>query len=125
MSSDQKDPKDQKKYRWEDMIFSTFERIASTPGRLRDPKESLASAFDWVKDVREEIADRVKEEVATRVRKLDWNQMPNRVAEHLAQNFNLKIEAKLTWEPKHQPVKVDNIPQDPDHQDFQESDSER
>lgn len=82
---------------WEEFLFGTIEKIASTPSRLKDPKESISSAFDWMKGIREEIGERVKEEVSQRIGKLDFNQIANKVADHLAKNYEMKIDARVQW----------------------------
>ncbi|TVQ78445.1 MAG: hypothetical protein EA369_06990 [Bradymonadales bacterium] len=90
----------EKKGGWEELIFTAFERVASTSSRLKDPRESVSSAFDWMKGIQKDIQDRIKEEVTNRVSKIDWNIMGNRVADHLAKNYRLKLKAELEWLPK-------------------------
>lgn len=85
---------------WEDVLFNTFERLAAAPSRLKDPKESLSSAFDWMKGMREDIEDRIKEEVSLRVGKIDWDQLAKKVGDHMAKNYELEIDAKIRWKPK-------------------------
>jgi len=89
------DPKDSKKG-WEELLFGTLEKIVATPGKLKDPQ----SAIDWFKGLREDLQDRIKEEIAGQVSKIDLPVLAKKVSEHLAQNYDLKIEAKFSWEPK-------------------------
>lgn len=97
--TDEKNKKSETKG-WEDLIFGTFEKIAQAPNRLKDPKETMNFAFDWVKGMRGEVQERVKEEISARIGKLDFNQIAKRVADHLADNYQVKISATLSWEPK-------------------------
>lgn len=81
---------------WEDLIFNTIERLAATPGKIKEP----GAAFDWIKNLREDVQDRVKEEIAQRVAKIDWNRLARGVSKNLAENYELHIDAKLSWTPK-------------------------
>ena len=124
-----KNPQDHDRRRmWEDLLFGTIDRIAATPGKLKDPKESITSAFDWVKGIREEVGDRVKEEVSSRIGKLDFNQIASKVADHLAKNYEVKVDARVRWVKKEQAFssqvsqKVsDSEPVDVEVQDMEEN----
>lgn len=85
---------------WEDLLFSTFEKIASAPSKLKDPKDSMVSAVDWVRGFQKEVQDRVKDEVGQRLAKIDWNVMSARVADHLAKNYRMRVSAEVEWLPK-------------------------
>jgi len=89
------EPKDGKKG-WEELLFGTLEKIAATPGKLRDPQ----SAIDWFKGLREDLQDRIKQEIAGQVSKIDLPDLAKKVSQHLAENYDLKVEAKFSWEPK-------------------------
>lgn len=99
-SSDNSKGQQHSKRVWEDVLFNTFERLAAAPSRLKDPKESISSAFDWMKGMREDIEDRIKEEVSLRVGKIDWDQLAKKVGDHMAKNYELEIDAKIRWKPK-------------------------
>jgi len=100
--------RDQRKS-WDDLIFSTLEKIAATPGKLKDPKDSISGAFEWVRGLREEAQDRIKEEVSARIGKLDWNQLAERVGDHLAKKYQIKVSATVEWVPKEQPTVDVNV----------------
>jgi len=89
------EPKDPKKG-WEELLFGTLEKIVATPGKLKDPQ----SAIDWFKGLREDLQDRIKEEIAGQVSKIDLPILAKKVSEHLAENYDLKVEAKFSWEKK-------------------------
>jgi len=104
MTDSEQDKKSQKKASnrkaWDELLFSTIEKIAATPGKLKDPKESFGTAVDWMKGLREEVVDKIKDEVANRLGKIDWNLLSEKLGDHLAENYRLKIDAKIEWEPK-------------------------
>ncbi|PIR23611.1 MAG: hypothetical protein COV44_01905 [Deltaproteobacteria bacterium CG11_big_fil_rev_8_21_14_0_20_45_16] len=104
MTDSNREKKSQKKTSdrkgWDDLLFSTIEKIAATPGKLKDPKESIVTAVDWMKGLREEVVDKIKDEVANRLGKIDWNLLSEKLGDHLAENYRLKIDAKIEWEPK-------------------------
>jgi ribosome-associated toxin RatA of RatAB toxin-antitoxin module len=85
---------------WESLLFATFEKIASAPGKLKDPKESVNSAVDWVRGMQRDVQERVKDEVGQRIAKIDWNLMGTKVADHLAKNYRLRIQAEVDFAPK-------------------------
>jgi len=82
---------------WDELILTAFEKIAATPGRLKDSKETFSSAFDWMKGIREEIQNRIKEEISARIGKLDWDQLADKVGDHLAKNYRLEVKATVDW----------------------------
>lgn len=92
-SSDSSDSKDSKKV-WEEFLISTFDRLAS----FRDPKQSVSSAVDWVKGMREDVQERMKDEISKRVAQIDWDRLGQKVADHLAKNY--RVKAQFEWEPK-------------------------
>lgn len=96
--SKDKEEKEEKKDRkgWEELIFSTIEKIAATPGKFKDP----GSAFEWVKTIREDVQERIREEVSQRIGKLDWNLLARKLGDHLAEKYRLRIEASIEWQPK-------------------------
>jgi hypothetical protein len=81
---------------WEDLLFSTIEKVAGAPQMLKDPQ----GAIDWVKGLREDLGEKIKEEISSRISKLDLQVLGKKVGDHLAENYRLKIEAKIEWEPK-------------------------
>lgn len=91
-----KDESGGKKSAWEDLIFSTIEKIAAAPGKIKDS----SVAFDWAKNMGSEIQDRIRDEIGQRVGKLDWEKLSKKVGDHLAQNYRVKISANIEWEPK-------------------------
>lgn len=89
-----------KKRGWEDLVFSTIERIAAAPQKLRDPKESVAAAFEWMKGVKGEIQDRISEEVQKKVTEIDWDRLSREVGTHIAENFDVEITTKVRFVPR-------------------------
>lgn len=107
MSDDYKDDKKNSGHadadsgrRWEDLIFGTIEKLAQAPNRLKDSKETVGFAFDWVKGMRQEIQEKVREEISSRIGKLDFNQIAKKLGDHLANNYKLKVNATVQWVPK-------------------------
>lgn len=81
---------------WEELLFGAIEKIAATPGKLKDPQ----SAMDWFKGLREDLQEKIKDELGQRIAKMDFNQLATRLGDHLAENYRLKISASVEWEPK-------------------------
>lgn len=95
---------EQRRKTWEELVFGAFERIAAAPGRFKDRNESLGSAFDWMKGLREEIQEKIKEEISHRVGRLDWDALARKIADHLAHNYTIKVNANFEWVPKNDKV---------------------
>jgi len=85
---------------WDDLVFAAIEKIAAAPGKLKDPKESVTAAVDWVKSVRDDVQQKVIADVSQRLKELDWEAISKKVGEHLADRYDIEISAKISLKPK-------------------------
>jgi hypothetical protein len=88
------------KIKWDELVFGAIEKIASAPSKLKDPKESVTQAFEWVKTVRDDLQEKVIGDITERFRNLDWDSMSKQVAEHIVENFDIEVTAKISLKPK-------------------------
>lgn len=88
------------KKNWDELVMGAIEKLAAAPGKLKDPKESMGQAIEWVKSVKDDIQTKIIEEVPARLSQVDWNSVGESVAKHMAENFDIKIEMKLSFTPK-------------------------
>ena len=96
-----KDEKDKSgKLKWDELVFGTIEKLASAPSKLKDPKELGNQAFEWVKGIRDDLQEKITREVMERIRQLDWDVMAKKVAEHLAENYDVEVSGKVSFKPK-------------------------
>ncbi len=95
------EPENKKSAGWEDLIFSTIEKLASGSSKIKDP----SAAVDWLKNLREDVIEKVKEEVSSKISMLDLSLLSKKIGDHLAENYRLKLEAKIEWEPKEKKFK--------------------
>ena len=79
---------------WDDVFFGALEKMATASGKIRDPQ----SAFDWFKGIREDLQDKIKEEITNKISKLDFSDIAKKVGDHLAENYRLQISVE--WKPK-------------------------
>lgn len=93
------DPEPKSRRVWEDLLFSALDRITTSSEKLKDPQVAVGSAVEWVKSMREDLQERIKDEIGSRISKLDFNVLARKVGDHLAKNYRLKIEASVKWEP--------------------------
>jgi hypothetical protein len=98
------------KIKWDELVFGAIEKLAAAPSKLKDPKESVVQAFEWVKTVRDDLQLKIITDVAERFRDLDWDSMSKQVANHLVENFDIEISAKISLKPKSKKKK----PSDPE-----------
>lgn len=94
-----KDEKDTR-IKWDDLVFGAIEKIVSAPSKLRDPKESVANAVEWVKTVKDDLQEKVTLEISNRLKDLDWDRMSKEVANHIAENFDIEVTARIALKPK-------------------------
>lgn len=87
---------------WDDLVFGAIEKLAAAPSKLKDPKESVSQAIDWIKTVRSEIQSKIAEEIPSRLSQLDWDLMAEKVADHVVKNYDISVEMKLKFKPKRQ-----------------------
>ena len=86
---------------WEDLVFGAIEKIATAaPGKLKDPKETVSTAFEWVKGVRSEVQEKIISEVSSRLTEIDWDSFRKKIGDHIAENFDINIKAKISLTPK-------------------------
>lgn len=86
---------------WEDLVMGTIEKIATAaPGKLKDPKETVATAFEWVKGVRSEVQERIVAEVSSRLTEIDWDSFRKKIGDHIAENFDIEVKAQISLKPK-------------------------
>lgn len=94
--------KDEKpgKLKWDDLVMGAIEKIAAAPSKLKDPKESVSQAFEWIRTVREDLQEKVINEVTERVREIDWDSVSKQVADQIAKNYDIEVTAKISLKPK-------------------------
>lgn len=68
---------------WNDIIFSTIEKIAQAPGKIKDSKEPVATTLELLKGLKEDLQSRV-----------DMDQFAKKIAQHIADNFDIEISLK-------------------------------
>ena len=85
---------------WEDLVFSTLEKIATAPSKLKDPKETVIQAVDWIKGVRDDISEKITGEIKDKISQLDFNALAERIGDHLAENYDVEVTAKISLRPK-------------------------
>lgn len=85
---------------WDDLVIGAIEKIATAPSKLKDSKESVGQAIEWVKSVRDDIQSKIAEELPSKLAQIDWNSVGEKVATHMAENFDVKVEMKLSFTPK-------------------------
>ncbi len=85
---------------WDDLVFGAIETLANAPSRLKDSKESVGQAIDWVKSLRDDIQARIAEEIPSRLSQMDWDSMSKKMADYLAENYEAKIEMKIKLVPR-------------------------
>jgi len=85
---------------WDDLVFSAIETLANAPSKLKDPKESVSQAIDWVKSLREDIQTKISEEIPARLSQIDWDAMSKKMADYIAENYEAKIEMKVSLVPR-------------------------
>jgi hypothetical protein len=86
------------KLNWEELVFGTIEKIAAVPSKLKDPKESASQAVEWVKGLRDDLQERMTREIMSRIRELDWDALTRKVAEQIAENYD--VDVKISFKPK-------------------------
>ncbi len=94
-----KDEKDSK-LKWDELVFGAIEKLAAAPSKLKDPKESVVQAVEWVKGLRDDLQEKVAAEVSNKLKQLDWDSTAKKVAEHLVENYDIEVSAKLSFKPK-------------------------
>ena len=85
---------------WDDLVFGAIETLANAPSKLKDPKESVSQAIDWVKSLREDIQSKIAEEIPARLSQMDWDIMSKKMADYIAENYEAKIEMKVSLSPR-------------------------
>lgn len=80
---------------WEDLLYGALDKLASAPGKLKDPKESVAAALEWMKSAREDIQQRLSEDISKRISELDWESLMKSASEHIADHYDLEIKVSL------------------------------
>lgn len=74
---------------WNDLIFSTIEKLAQAPGKLKDSKEPVAETFEFLKGIKDNVQS-----------KFDLDGFAKKVAEHIGENFDLEVNAKVSLKRK-------------------------
>jgi hypothetical protein len=88
------------KIKWDDLVMGAIEKIASAPSKLKDPKESVSQAFEWMKTLRDDLQEKMMGEITKRIQELDWDSVSKKVGEHIAENFDIEVTAKVSFKPK-------------------------
>jgi len=87
---------------WEDLVFSIIEKLTTAPSKLKDPKESVSAAVEWVKSVRQEVQEKMVHEIKQSIIRFDWEKMGRKVMEELVQEYDIEISSKILFRPKKQ-----------------------
>jgi len=83
---------------WNDVFFSTIEKLAQAPGRIKDSKEPVSAAIDVFKSIREDVQTKMVKEFSDRLGQLDFDRLSKKAAEHIANHFD--VEIKISLKPK-------------------------
>ncbi len=92
---------------WEELLMGAIERIAQAPSKLKDPKESVTAAMDWVKSMRDDLQGRIAADVSQRLSQIDWESLSKKVGEHLADRYDVEVTARIKLRPKKTDSKQD------------------
>ena len=85
---------------WEDLVFSVIEKVASAPSKMKDSKESVIAAIDWMKSVKDDVQEKMAQELAQKLSEMDWENLSKKVGEHIVKNYDIHIDAKVSLTPK-------------------------
>jgi hypothetical protein len=80
-----------------DLLFGAFEKMAQAPGKIKGGAEP---ALDFVKTVRDEFQNRISEEIAQKLKTIDWDKLSRRAADHLAESYDIEVNATVRLKPK-------------------------
>lgn len=84
MSENQSSSESSKETRgWEDLVFAAFDKLATASEKIRDPQGNVSAAVEWMKG-----------------KKVDWQRLSTAVGDHLAKNYEIEINAKVSFKPK-------------------------
>lgn len=88
------------KVKWDELVFSALEKIAGAPSKLKDPKESVTQAVEWVKGLREDLQEKVVQEISAKFPQLDWDVLSKKLAQQIVEHYDLEVTARISLKPK-------------------------
>ena len=110
MSERNNSPKNKKT--WEQIVFGTIEKLAQAPGKLKDPKETVVQAVEWVKATRDDVQQKFISDMTEKVASIDWGNVSKEMADHIAENYDLEL--KVSFRRKKPTSKVvEDSPEEP------------
>ncbi|MDB5036475.1 MAG: hypothetical protein JWQ35_3 [Bacteriovoracaceae bacterium] len=95
-----KDEKNGGKFKWDEIVFGAIEKIATAQSKFKDPKESVSQAFEWVKTIRDDIQEKITQEISEKLKYLDMESVAKKVGEHLADHYDIEVVSKISLKPK-------------------------
>ncbi len=85
---------------WNDLFFGAVEKLAQASEKIRDSNQPLGAAFDTFKGLKDDLQAKVVKEFSDRLNTIDFESLAKKSAEHLAENYDVEVTAKVSLKPK-------------------------
>ena len=85
---------------WEDIIFKAIQTLATAPQKIKDPKETVGAAIEWVNSTRQDVQDKFVGDLSDKMSKVNWDIISKQVADHIATKYDIEITSRVSLKPK-------------------------